>query len=148
MLVRPLRFSDGYECVRLGKLMHAESKYAHIPFSEDRVWHMMYAVAKDAIQGWCVEGVDLQLQGLIAISTAQYYFSELITASDLAFFVPERDPRIAFALMNAAETWCQQNGIHSLTLGVTAPVNTLSVGKVYERKGYTRWGEVYRKEFV
>jgi GNAT superfamily N-acetyltransferase len=109
---------------------------------------MMYAVAKDAVRGWCVESQDARLQGLIAISTTPYYFSELITASDLAFFVPERDPRITFALMNAAETWCQQNGIHSLTLGVTAPAETLPIGKVYERKGYARWGEVYRKEFV
>jgi len=148
MLVRSLRFSDGYECIRLGKLMHAESKYAHIPFSEDRVWQMMYAVAKEAIHGWCVEGIDLRLQGLIAIGATPYYFSELLTANDFAFFVPERNPRIAFALMNAAETWCQQNGVHSLTLGVTAPIETLPIGKVYERKGYARWGEVYRKEFV
>lgn len=148
--IRRLELQDAVPCAVLGKLMHEDSKYAHIPFDPLSVLHLIDAAMLSKLQAWVAVDGD-KLVGFLCIEKQQYFFNNaMFIANDLAFYIlpAYRNIRLVRQFITTAEQWCRENNIHALTLGVTAPQDCVDTIRLYKRFGYTDWGMVVRKEFV
>lgn len=148
--IRRLTDQDQEACVRLGRMMHAESKYAHIAFDDTSVMLLHRQIMRGQLQAWVAE-VDGAVVGFICISVNNYFFAmDMSTASDLVFYIrPEhRNYCVARELIKAVEHWCITNNVHSLVLGITAPEDATATSALYKHFGYSNWGTIMRKEFT
>ena len=151
MICRRIEPDDVEQVINIGEDMHKDSKYAHIPYDRNR----LRLLARDAMEqkflhAWVVIDDDSTVAGMICIACMNYYFSNLLTANDLLFYVrpSSRSLHAVHMLIKAAEDWCRNNNIHSLTLCVTAPKDHRRVGRICAHFGYNEWGTAYRKELV
>lgn len=147
---RPYAAGDGFGCIALAREMHAASKYAHIEFSDDRAWNLLYHITKGHTLGWVAATDSDDVVGFLCAHKVEYFFADHSMLEELAFYVkPEyRSLSVAKSLLHMAEQWCIEHGTHSLILSVSAAQNIDRVGKLYEHCGYTHWSNGYRKEFV
>jgi len=90
------------------------------------------------------------IEGGILGRISEQYFSDELTASDMAMFVkPEHRGSILFVrLFKNFEKWSKDNKATSIVIGHTTGINMDKVQGMYTRLGYNSMGYVFNKEIA
>lgn len=143
--VRPATADDIPALLALGEAMHAESRYADLPWHTPKVCGLMdWMIANDdgcllvAEQGGEIVG------GFMGMA-AEHFFSTSKMATDLALFVPttRRGGLAAVQLMRAYVTWAQERGIPNPQAGITTGVDVDRSSRLYESLGFKPVGNLF-----
>lgn len=143
--------NDLPDLLRLGRMMHAESRYRFIAFDDRSV----VATAVRLIQrgeGYAsLAGEPGKAWAFIVGAKSSYYFAPFQHAHDLALFVdPARrrtweSIRVIRAFKDGFRAWAKMQGCVELTMGTTTGVHAEATAKLYERLGMERVGSIFKE---
>ena len=90
------------------------------------------------------------IEGGILGRISEQYFSDELTASDMAMFIkPAHRGSILFVrLFKNFEKWSKDNKVTSIVIGHTTGINMDKVQGMYTRLGYNSMGYVFNKEIA
>lgn len=146
-MIRPATVEDIPRIVELGRMMHLESRYAPISFSEEKVAALIEKlISSDGVV--FVAEIDGEIVGGIAGAVTEFWFSTEKLAFDYSFFLtPDaRQGMQAVRLMVAFENWAKLNGVRQIDLGITTGVHVDKTAHLYGGMGYKECGRLFVKE--
>lgn len=149
MKIKDATVDDVAEVLELCRVMHAESKYASIPFDNATTLRTLHDAISDPMQTLIIaERRGECIVGFVGMTMMQYHFSPKLIAMDSSMYVlPQYRHTLAFAgLLRAAERWAILKGSHSILFGLTAAPDTEKAMRAYCKMGYAEWGVTLRKE--
>lgn len=140
------------EMIRLGREMHADSTYAHVPYDVDDMTQIMgnALACPERIYVAAAYRNGLVVGGMLG-RIEPYYFNRAVkVASDMALYVtPDSRGGVgAKELIADFEAWARENGAVDVVLGSTASKTPAAAALLYERLGYGRLGFVTRKQLA
>ena len=149
MQIRQIENKDFADVVRLGSLMHKESRYHDFNFDFDKCFRLL-AYVKEAPKEWCcfvAENAEKELIGVFIGYANSHPFGNDVIASDfILYLLPEhRGGTIAVRLIKKFEAWAKELGVKEIVLGVSTEVNVERTSKLYERLGYAAKGHTFMK---
>ena len=132
--------------LELGRLSHAEGRYAHLPFGKVRMRAMGLAAMKDTERNLLLLAEqDGEPVGCVVASAMPFLFTDATFCAATLFFVkPEaRASRIALHLLGAYAQWAKTRGAVEATIHVTSGRRMAAVGRFLTRKGFRLAGGNY-----
>jgi GNAT superfamily N-acetyltransferase len=137
-------FEDAVEVCRLGRLMHAEGKFNHIPFDEDSVLRGAYGIAANPNDGCLFLAEDEDgIYGFMAAVTCPYFFSNQHKyAQEICFYIDQRKRggMAAVRLIKALEEWATALGCLEVSASVQVGISDELAQALYRRLGYHKRG--------
>lgn len=151
-MIRPATLEDIPVLRALGRELYDETRFARLPFNEERGEATFALLIDGGFQGCpgclflAVE--DGEIVGWIAGAVAPLWFSDATYAADLTLFVrrEKRGGLAAAQLVRAFVGWAAEQGASEVMLGLATEVHADRTGELYERLGLRRIGGVYLKE--
>lgn len=147
-MIRDMKPTDIPVLISLGQDMHQESRYRNLDFNPVRLMELGDQILKNPQMYLAkVYEVDNEIRGFVIAFVVHHFFGDDLTAADLAVYVmPEhRKGRVGIKLVQAYTEWCEKKGVKEPLLGVSAGIDSLRIGKLYEHMGYTDKYIVYKK---
>lgn len=146
-MIRCADQTDLTELVRLGRLMHAESNYAPLVFSEVVYRHFLQAVI-DHDNG-CVLVAERN-HGLIGVYigvVANAFFSTDKVANDVLLYVEPhfRGGMTAMRLIKAFEQWAVEQGAVQIRPGISVGGEIDVAARLYRAAGFETAGYAFLK---
>jgi hypothetical protein len=154
MTTRLAKFGDIPVLRALAKEMHQRSRYADVATMDDGALRNILMSAINAggkrAACWVSVGVDNAPDGfLIGITDRVFGIARDLYATDVLFYVsPSADARHAAELLAVFDEWAGAHpGVIETRLGAHDAIGDdwERVGKLYERRGYSRNGVMYVK---
>lgn len=139
--------SDWPEVLRMSKAFHSFSPYQGIPFQETKVRKIFDRYLEDPTKIIVILGIkDSQTVGVIVGVIDELYFSEVLTAGEIIWWVdpPERRTRLSKNLFDAFEYWGRKMGAKFLSCVNTS--DTTDLARFYVKNGYHLAESNYIKE--
>ena len=145
---REIRLDDFPALSFLGSLMHKESSYSHLKFSNRRLLDTFNSYLEDSDRTVFIAMRDEEPLGLYAGYLAKYYFSDELVANDIAWFVvkEKRGSSIGLRLLSCFENWAKDRGASEVRIGYSTDINPDSFDSLMRKRGYSRVGANYRLE--
>jgi hypothetical protein len=143
--LRPPEWADLPQLLDLGRLLHSEAWYSHIPFDENRVATFFYDIMLNRDKNFCrVATRGGGIIGAIAGSKVPYWFSRASGVFDSFLYVrpDERGGLVAYRLWRAMAAWSGQAGALELTHGVGTCSETAD--RFFAGIGMTHVGGIYK----
>jgi GNAT superfamily N-acetyltransferase len=147
-MIRPVTLDDLPAAVALGASMHHESYYAHLDYDPIKVMELGVLIVDNPSIYWgVVAEVDGEIVGFGAGYVAPHFFGHDLTSGDLAIFLtPEhRNGMVGVRMIKDYVRWCEERGVKTPALGVSAGIKPERIGKLYERLGFTDKFTIYRR---
>ncbi len=149
MLVRSLTVDDIEPLIQLGHVMHKESVYHNLDFSEEKLRTLGMTILSSPTE-WCclvAEDSDKNRVGMLVGFITQHVFGTDRIAQDfITFIFPNKRGMLGGRrLIQEIERWAAANGAKSVHLGITTGVTVDRTSQLYERLGYTNGGVLYTK---
>lgn len=145
-MIRLATLQDIPRLVELGALMHAESRYARLSFSREKVAAILQAVIERGAV--FVAERDGEIIGGFAGVVEPHWFSTDLIATDLALFV-EPGKRGGFAaahLVDAFLDWAAQRGAVMTDILINTGIRTEDTARLFDRLGGKAAGLIYTWE--
>lgn len=144
-MIRAATIDDIPRMLELGRAMHAESRYAVLPWNAGKVSHLI---------GWLIDAPDGlalvaerdgEVIGGFLGSVSEHYFTDARVASDYALFVePGKRGGIAAArLLEAFTIWARAQDATLTQVGVTTGVNVEATARLFEAAGFAPVGQLF-----
>ena len=135
--------------LKLAKLMHEESSYCHLKFSEDRFLHTVEKNLEDLNSCIYLALEDDNPIGVYAGFVSKYFFSDELVANDIAWYViPEErgkgNDSPSLKLLDMFELWAKDRGVSEVRVGITTDINIEKFDGLMNHLGYDRVGYTYR----
>ena len=150
VIIRPISEEDFPAFLALSTVMHKESEYRHLSFSEKRV-HAFFRkhLTEPDFAGWVVEVNGSLVAGFLAQYNYISQFSDDRVAFENGFFVhPDyRRQGIAEQLFNMYEAWAQKKNCRYTYCSVTTEVEDKKTVARIEKMGYKPCGTLLKKAF-
>jgi len=133
---------------KLGRLMHEESSYASLEFSESRLFEIFDLYIRDPNRLIVLAELDGQILGLYAGYVSKYYFSEELVANDIAWFVvkEKRGSSIGLKLLTIFERWALSKGVSEIRIKYSTDINPKAFDSLMYKLCYSNVGANYRLE--
>jgi GNAT superfamily N-acetyltransferase len=143
--IRTADHGDIPEIVALSALMHAESRYAVLPYSTTKIADLgarLIDWPDGFLQVACKGG---RIVGLMAGFVIEHFASTARVAGEYALFVESdsRGTRAAIRLLRAYRAWADSRGAVLISAGITTGVHTDVTAKFYESMGACQVGVVF-----
>ncbi|MDE3022485.1 MAG: GNAT family N-acetyltransferase [Pseudomonadota bacterium] len=150
MIYTKLDVEAAREVLALGKVLHAESRYASTPYNEESIWKLLDLSLVMPHKFFCAYSRDKDgaLNGFFLGQIATEYFTNRPIANDLGMYVsPERrGSPIFFKMLKAFEQWAKDNKAVKSVLYHSTGINTEQSKEMFPRLGYTHYGHIFDKE--
>lgn len=147
--IRPYQKSDLPECLRLGHLMHQESFYRFMHYSDDKSERLLDLSNEQPETYFCRVAAedDGRLIGFFYSIRSPYFFSDEYVATDLFLYVEpdKRGSSVGVRFIKEYVKWAEDLGTAFIALGVTTEINTDRTAQLFERLGFKHGGHLYRK---
>lgn len=136
--------------IELGRQMHAESRYADLPFDEDHIRrYCIQSLHEPEKIGIFIEANVVRVTAAIALFRVPYYFapSESYASDFMLYVAPDkRGGRGARNCLKRAERWAREHGMREILLGITAGIDDVKAERFYAIHGYRPLGRFMMKE--
>jgi GNAT superfamily N-acetyltransferase len=143
-MIRPATTADIGALLLLAEAMHAESRYAPLPFDLAKVADLFGGLIGGA---GCllVAERDGEIVGGLAGWCAEHFFTRAKIASDFGLFVPQnrRGGLVAARLLQAFAAWAQGQGAAMVQAGITTGVNVAATTRLYQGVGFVPVGTIF-----
>ncbi len=148
VIIRRARVEDMYSILALGRAMHDESVFRHLPFEAEHVRTVvMNCITRDDHFGMIAED-DGELVAMMGGYLTYFISCKQRLAQDLSLFVrsDRRGTVAAVKLIKAFLDWAKKNGAVETVCGVTAPPpeQRERVFELYKRLGFEEAGRLFR----
>jgi hypothetical protein len=135
--------------LKLAKLMHEESSYSHLKFSEERLKFCVNNHLEDLNSIIFLAFEDGEPIGVYVGFVSKYFFSDDLVANDIAWYVlPEKrgtqNDTPALKLLDMFELWAKDRGVSEVRLGFTTDINGEKFDSLMKYLGYDQVGYTYR----
>lgn len=144
-MIRAATHADIDALIALGHAMHAESRYAHMPWDRAKV-HDLISGLIDSDDGLALvaESSDGIVGGFLGM-VHEHYFTTVRVASDFAMFVrPDRRGSVmAASMLKAYVAWARELGIEMIQVGITTGVSVEACSRLYEACGFRPVGNLF-----
>ena len=135
----PWSDADRGQLLSLFRRMHEESRYAFLPFEEDRVESVLDSYIHETQRSCALAAVaGGTVIGVVAGFVTEYAFcSELVASDQIVFVAPRsRGTLAAVRLIEDFRRWARDRGARELVLGITTGVDARRTGELFERLGF------------
>lgn len=146
--IRTATTDDIDELLRLGRLMHAASTYASLPFSNDKT-REFFKLAIQVDQALVlVAELDGKPVGMFVGAVGPTYFTQAQVASDFLLYLQPhaRGGNAARQLVDAFEAWAVGKGAAQIRPSASTGGNLEAVVKLYQGAGYEVVGYSFLKQ--
>lgn len=146
MIIRAAAQKDIGELVELGKLMHAESAMAFLPFETEKVAGYLRNLISNERNCLFVAASGNRVVGAIGGFTTSYFFCSASLAVDTGLFVraEHRGSSAAIRLIRAFVDWATQRGASEVCLSVSTGVEIEKSHGLFVGMGMSHVGGVYK----
>lgn len=149
------RNDDVDAIINLARASHADSRFGHIPFSDDKVRKVVAtALERDKHQGILLAYQNDALVGAAFCSIGEYHIGTdalLTTIHVISVARSVRNKlnggRVALGLFKGVETWARARGAQEVLFHVTSGVDLGRSHKLAKRMGFKFIGGSYAKRF-
>lgn len=143
--IRPANLGDVDTLVKLGAVMHRESRFRHLTYSPQKVKDLIESLI-DKPFGFSVvyEKDEIILGGLIGVNSS-HWFSDDVVGNSIALFVEPsgRGGFIAAMMIKAFKEWSLARGALMVDMGVNTGVQTEMTEKLLMKLGAQHIGGIY-----
>ena len=142
--IRSAHSQDLDVLVYLLSRMHAESRFAVLPYSPEKVHEMLTAILAGLGCVFVLEQ-DGEISGTLVGLLMPQWFSHALVAEDLIFYIaPEHRGGLSAArLVRRFVAWAEREGAQMTSIGASTGVETERTAMLYERLGGKPSGVVY-----
>ena len=149
MHIRKAEEKDIPSILVLGRRMHAESpRFSSFAFNPDKCADLCRNLITSPMGRVFVAEKEKEILGVFAGFVAEHFFSDELTASDVAVYVlPEYRNGMAFIRMLQAfeDSVTPDNGSIEVTLGISTEINPEKTRRLYACMGYSNVGFTMRR---
>jgi L-amino acid N-acyltransferase YncA len=140
MKLRLATLADLDSMAAMGESMHAESTYAELHYSRDRVKEVLGALIDKSQFVIVAEDTNGALVAAMAGSVSTCWFGDDAVASDLALFIApaHRGGMLVVRMVKAFVQWAQMAGAKQIRPGVTTGSEVAE--RIYSHLGFERCG--------
>ncbi|MES2191635.1 MAG: hypothetical protein V4454_16065 [Pseudomonadota bacterium] len=148
MIVSPPSLADISSLVELGQICHLESRFARLPYDNERVaQRFAHMIERPASTTFFVSAHDVRgaLHGLMIGSIDEYFFCRERIASSVFLLVhPEhRGGLAAIKMVMAFRAWAQSRAAAEVYIGVASGVSMQRTGRFLSKLGLQLSGGNY-----
>jgi L-amino acid N-acyltransferase YncA len=144
-MVRDATLEDIPAMIRIGEIMHAESRYSFMTYDGEKVAFTLKTLIGTGFVR--VHEHNGEIDGGMVGYMGEPWFSNERVASELALFIVpgKRGGMAAWYLLSEFVAWCDQQGAREITLAITTGVKVEETGKLYQRLGFEQVGGVFKR---
>lgn len=148
MLIRDAASSDIPALVRLGYLIHAESKFSTLDFEPDKVRRTLEGIIESGKGTHCcfiATSAEEELIGVFIGCIEEYFFSTSLMAHSILIYVhPKwRGSAAALKFIHAFRNWATNRGAIEICIGVASGVTIARTDRFLRRLGFAVTGGNY-----
>lgn len=146
MIKTTLTVEDAHEILKLGGLIHNESRFKNEPYDMQKCWRVLDATLLYPHRYFVA--YDSEFKGFILINIGTEFFNDVKRATDLALYVkPEfRGTSLFVKLILAAEKWAKENDAVELTIKHNTGIELDKATGSFTKLGFDTAGRIFSKE--
>jgi len=146
--VRPATEDDLVPLLSLGEAMHAESSYAHMPYSPEATAATLIGLLENPDSLIAVATDGHSITGVLLARVTSGYFTTARLAEDLALYVrpQDRGSTAATMLMRHYLAWAQGRGVRRIELANGAGTDDTGFARLGAFFGLRRVGSILYRE--
>ena len=143
-MLRPATHADVEQMVRLGALMHEESRFNVLTYAPDKVAHLIHSMIDDD-QFVVVAEIDGEvIGGFMGVAVAHWASDDLVAYDYTLFIAPERrGSTIPLRLIKAFRSWSEAKGCKMISAGISTGVAVDKTAALYQAAGFQRVGLIF-----
>lgn len=148
-MIRHATATDIDRIVELGAAMHAESRFARLPYSAEKCRALVASmVANPEEMCTLVAEQQGQIIGAFLGFIEEHFFTEAKVASDFILYVkPEfRGSLAGPRMLDYFTAWAKVRGVEMIEVGISTGVCVEKSTRLYQRLGYRPVGIVFEYE--
>ena len=136
------------EIMKLGKQLHAESRFSDELFDDQRCWSILDGTINNPEKLFIA--YDSEYRGFILMVMNQEFFSGKKWAADLSLYVkPEcRGGSLVVRLLDAAYKWAKEHGARDVTIFHNTGIDTDKAPQLFGKLGFNMKGYIFVKEIM
>lgn len=144
-MVRDATLADIPAMLRLGEIMHAESRYSFMAYDAEKVAGTLRSLMGTGFVR--VHERNGEIDGGMVGYMTEAWFSRARVAAELALFVTpgKRGGMAAWYLLSEFSAWAENQGAQEITLAITTGVKVEETGRMYQRLGFEQVGGVFKR---
>lgn len=147
--VRNAKLEDAKALAGLGKVLHAESAFAHMNFETVMVERFLhYAMTQE--NNWWVQVIvgddDVPVGGMVAEIVTTFFGEDCIAEDRTLMIAPEHRTKCSSALTLLVSNyfvWASSKGAKRIFLATSTGVDPEKTEKVYEALGFHKVGTIH-----
>ncbi|MBI5121423.1 MAG: GNAT family N-acetyltransferase [Rhodospirillales bacterium] len=142
--------ADTEAMIELGRLLHAESRFRHLPYDEARLRELGKLGLAKGNPGLLMAERGSKIVGMAVVMLGEHYFSKALAATvQLIYVTPEaRGGAAAVNLLRAIRRWSAQNKAVDLHINVTTGIDATRTDRFLRHMGFKQTGGNYVLEGV
>jgi len=146
--IRPATIDDITHVIALGRLEHAESRWRHLSFDDDKVGGFLCTCLHDDDNLFLVAEAGHGIIGGFLGHIYQPWYSHDKLAGDYTVFIhpQHRGCATACRLIKSYVEWAFLKGVRGIEMGIISGVNIDDTAQLYEYLGFKKIG--YFFEYV
>jgi len=138
------------QVLALGKVLHAESRYATTEYNEESIWKLLDLTLMMPHKFFCAYSKDSSgiLNGFFLGTINTEFFTDKPVACDLGMYVikERRGSPIFYRMLKAFEQWAKDNSASKIVLYHSTGINPEQSKEMFPKLGYTHYGHIFDKE--
>jgi N-acetylglutamate synthase-like GNAT family acetyltransferase len=151
MKLRFARIEDVEHLVELGRQIHAESRFAQMPYAQEKLRGNLRGLLKlqDERQTHCfilAENSEGEVIGILIGALEEFFFSDAKSANSILLWVDPayRGSPAALRLIGAFHDWARQRRAQEVCILVLSGVSIGKTDRFLRRLGFVQTGGNYR----
>jgi len=147
LIRRPHDWHDIMDMIELGARMHAEGNFHGLDYSREKCAKLgQQLLNNDAYFSRVCEYND-EIIGMMICFTSEFYFGHDLIAQDMLLYIDKsrRGGVAALRMIEQYVEWATEQGCKEVQLGITTGINDKAVAKLYDRAGFSRIGQLYKR---
>ncbi len=149
MKIRFATAQDEEACIALGKIMHAESRFACYPVNEDKL-RKVFALSLSEPKVHCLllaERLSGEVVGMLGGNVLPSFFSDVWVAQDKFFYVNQefRGTSAAAKLLLAFQKWCANRSVAEININMSVAIDMDRFDRFMKHAGFQSCGSNYFK---
>jgi GNAT superfamily N-acetyltransferase len=143
-MIRRATLADLPELMEMARDMHRTTEFSAFSLHVDKLERYLRGVLQDAFV------VLSPGRGFFAGDVGPLWFSEELCAWDRILYVypQHRGKMLGVRFISLFEAWAKDQGARAVIIAVSSGVDVARTGKLFEHRGYSCLGGVYRKECI
>jgi len=131
--------------IRLGRQLHAESRFRQYPYDEQRLAVMGRRSLSTSNPVGIMAERDGELIGMAVVTIGEHFFSATRTATVMLIYVAHnaRGGVAAVKLLRAMRHWSTQAGADEMHVNVTSDIEARKTDRMLRRMGFRPTGGNY-----